>query len=141
PPVPQSAMAKLENRLMFDQARVGTPATVIALSNPSTRWRIVSGGDVERSTDGGSTWERLRTGAIVTLAAGSAPVPTICWLGGPGATGLLSPDGRSWRRVTFPEAADLASVTAADEKTATVTTADGRTFVTINGGASWELKR
>jgi photosystem II stability/assembly factor-like uncharacterized protein len=50
---------------------------------------------------------------------------------------LLSIDGRSWRRVTFPETVDLRAVTAADVDNATVTTADGRVFVTVDGGQTW----
>jgi photosystem II stability/assembly factor-like uncharacterized protein len=50
---------------------------------------------------------------------------------------LLSTDGRSWRRVAFPEMADLAAVQAADAQTANVTTADGRMFRTTDGGLTW----
>jgi photosystem II stability/assembly factor-like uncharacterized protein len=56
---------------------------------------------------------------------------------GSAGTVLLSTDGRSWRRVAFPEAVDLRSVTATDQETATVTTADGRVFVTTDGGRTW----
>jgi len=50
---------------------------------------------------------------------------------------LLSTDGRSWRRLAFPEALDLRSVSATDDQTATVTAADGRSFVTTDGGETW----
>jgi photosystem II stability/assembly factor-like uncharacterized protein len=50
---------------------------------------------------------------------------------------LLTTDGRSWRRVPFPEAADLAAVQAANAQAATITTADGRTFRTTDGGLTW----
>ena len=43
------------------------------------------------------------TGATETLMAGSSPSPSVCWLVGPSGTVLLSTDGRSWRRVAFPE--------------------------------------
>jgi photosystem II stability/assembly factor-like uncharacterized protein len=50
---------------------------------------------------------------------------------------VLSTDGRSWRRVALPEPVDLIAISATDEKTATVTASDGRTFSTTDGGATW----
>jgi hypothetical protein len=111
--------------------------TVIVSSSQASRWRIVPGGTVERSTDGGSTWRAQETGATVTLAGGSSPSPSVCWLVGPTGTVLLSTDGRSWQRIAFPEAADLVSVRATDEKNAVVTASDGRTFSTRDGGLTW----
>jgi photosystem II stability/assembly factor-like uncharacterized protein len=113
---------------------------VIVSSNPARQWRIVPGGPggaVQRSTDGGSTWQTQMTGVSVTLAAGASPTPSVCWLVGPAGTVVLSTDGSSWRRLGFPEVADLVSVTATDDKTATVTAADGRLFSTADGGLTW----
>jgi photosystem II stability/assembly factor-like uncharacterized protein len=113
------------------------PETIIASSNPSTRFRLLRGGGVQRSADGGATWQTEVTGATDTLTAGSSPSPSVCWLIGPSGTVLLSTDGRSWRRRPFPESVDLRSVTASDSDNATVTTADGRVFVTTDGGQTW----
>ena len=118
-------------------ARAGAAGTVIVSSSQASRWRIASGGAVERSTDGGSTWQPQETGATVTLAAGASPSPSVCWLVGPTGTVLLSTDGRTWRRTAFPEETDLISVRATDEKIAAVTTSDGRTFNTRDGGLTW----
>jgi Putative zinc-finger len=41
------------------------------------RWRIVAGGGVEHSTDGGATWQPQSTGVSVTLTAGAATSSTI----------------------------------------------------------------
>jgi photosystem II stability/assembly factor-like uncharacterized protein len=51
---------------------------------------------------------------------------------------LLTIDGRSWRRVAFPDATDLSAVRATDARTASVSTADGRIFSTSDGGVTWE---
>jgi photosystem II stability/assembly factor-like uncharacterized protein len=103
-----------------------------------SRWRIVPGGAVQHTADGGSTWQTQQTGATVTLAAGSSPSPSVCWLVGPEGTVLLSTDGRTWRRIAFVEQADLVGVAATDEKTATVSFADGRTLTTTDAGVSWQ---
>ena len=111
--------------------------SVIVSSNPATRLRLLPGGGVQRSADGGATWRTEVTGATETLTAGASPSPSVCWLIGPSGTVLLSTDGRSWRRLAFPEAVDLRSVTATDNETATVTTVDGRAFVTTDSGRTW----
>ena len=111
--------------------------SVIVSSNPATRFRLLPGGGVQRSADGGATWRSEVTGATETLTAGASPSPSVCWLIGPAGTVLLSTDGRSWQRLTFPEAADLRSITAADGENATVTTVDGRAFATTDGGRTW----
>lgn len=109
----------------------------IVSPDPSIRWRIGAAGLVERSTNGGSTWETLQTGVSVALTAGASPSPAVCWLVGGAGTVLLSTDGRQWQRVPFPERTDLIAVRATDGRTASVTTADGRTYSTINGGLTW----
>ena len=73
----------------------------------------------------------------MTLTAGVAPSSNVCWLVGRFGAITLTTDGRVWRRIKFPEPADLTSVTAADARTATVTTADGRQFATTDGGRTW----
>jgi hypothetical protein len=114
--------------------------TVIVSPDPASRWRVVPGrpgSAVQRSTDGGSTWQTQETGALLTLTAGASPSPSVCWLVGPAGTVLLSTDGRSWQRLAFPEAVNLVSVTATDGKTATITASDGRRFSTTDGGLTW----
>jgi photosystem II stability/assembly factor-like uncharacterized protein len=113
------------------------PETIIVSSNPSTRFRLLRGGGVQRSADAGATWQTEVTGATDTLTAGSSPSPSVCWLIGPSGMVLLSTDGRSWRRRPFPESVDLRSIAASDSDNATVTTADGRAFVTSDGGQTW----
>jgi hypothetical protein len=41
---------------------------------------------------------------------------------------------------SFPEAVPLTSIRATDDQTATVTTEDGRQFVTEDGGRTWARK-
>jgi len=115
----------------------GAPETVVVSSNPASRWRLLPGGAVQRSADGGSTWQTQDTGVSEALSAGASPSPSVCWLVGPRGIVLLSTDGRSWKRVALPEAVQLVAVRATDDQSATVTAADGREFVTDDGGQTW----
>jgi photosystem II stability/assembly factor-like uncharacterized protein len=100
------------------------------------RWRM-AGFSVQRSTDGGANWETQSTGNAAELTAGAAPSAAVCWVVGRGGVVLLSVDGRSWRRLAFPEMTDLSTVRARDARSASVSTADGRTFSTTDAGATW----
>ncbi len=112
----------------------------IVSPDPAVRWRIV-GSVLSRSVSGGSRWEIVPTGVTTNLSAGSAPSASVCWVVGRQGVVLLSTDGVRWRRVMFPELADLSAVRATDARTATVSTVDGRTFGTTDGGTSWALRR
>jgi len=112
-------------------------AAQIVSPDPNSRWRIAPGDGVERSTDGGATWQPQSIGVAATPTAGAAPAPSICWLVGPGGLVLLSTDGRTWTRASPPDAIDLTSVRAFDAANATVTAADGRAFATSDGGRTW----
>jgi len=114
-----------------------TPGIVVVSSNPGSRWRILGGGAVQRSSDGGATWQTQNTGVGETLSAGASPSPSVCWLVGPGGIVVLSTDGLSWQRLAFPEKVPLVAIRATDNQSATVTTADGREFATEDGGRSW----
>jgi len=115
-------------------------------STAPVRWRLRGGSPapplsialLERSKDEGVTWEAVALPPQTTmLSGGSAPTNTVCWLVGRAGTVLLSTDGTVFRQVTKPVEADLASVRATDARSATVRTADGRTFVTTDGGVTW----
>ena len=116
---------------------VTVPGAPILSPNPLTRWRPLPGGAVQRTTDGGASWHTQQTGVTATLTAGASPSPQVCWLVGPRGLVVLSIDGATWKRVPLAEPLDLVSVTAANDKTATVTASDGRVFATTDGGATW----
>jgi photosystem II stability/assembly factor-like uncharacterized protein len=110
---------------------------LVASPDPRVQWRVL-GTMVERSTDGGVTWQKQSTGVPANLVAGASPAPAVCWLVGRRGVVLLSTDGETWRRIDFPETTlDLVRVTARDGEAATVTAADGRSFRTADGGRTW----
>jgi hypothetical protein len=131
------AVAQRAERDMLASRVANAAAAPIVSPNPQNRWRIVTGGAVEHSTDGGATWQRQQTGETLTLTAGAAPAPTVCWVVGPRGRVVISTDGASWKQVPVAEPIDLVAVRATNDKTATVTAADGRTFTTVDGGATW----
>ena len=126
---PAAAAVQAANRLVRVDIEVVSP-------DPQIRWRL-AGPTVQRSVDGGSRWETLPTGTSTELTAGSAPAVSVCWLVGRGGVVLLSTDGRTWRRIPFPEITDLSSVQATGALVASVVAVDGRTFTTTDGGATW----
>jgi hypothetical protein len=120
----------------FKAGAFPSPVEIVS-PDPMFRWRAGAAGVVGRSTDGGVTWTVQQTGATADFIAGSSPSRDICWLVGRGGIVLLSTDGTTWQQRPIPEAVDLVAVSAADAKTASVTTSDGRRFSTTDGGAKW----
>jgi Putative zinc-finger len=110
----------------------------IAPASPM-RWRILSPGVVERSEDEGASWIPVPiepAGPPVT--GGVAPSRLVCWLVGREGLVLLTTDAEHFTRVAFPQAVDLASIRATNAREAAVTTTDGRTFTTSDGGQTWK---
>ncbi len=85
----------------------------------------------------GASWDALPTDITAQLTASAAPSESVCWVVGRGGVVMQTTDGRTWRRVAFPEITDLSAVRATDARTASVTTADGRMFSTSDGGVTW----
>jgi hypothetical protein len=135
-PAPLAAQGAFGRVLRREGTPDETPVEIRSV-NPLNRWRLMRDGNVQRSTDGGGTWESQDTGVSVRLTGGSSPSPSVCWLVGQAGTVLIQLDGHSWLRPGFPEKSDLVSVHADSEDTANVTTADGRTFRTTDGGRTW----
>jgi Putative zinc-finger/Photosynthesis system II assembly factor YCF48 len=118
--------------------RGGGRAPMILSPDRSVRWRISGSGQVERSVNGGVTWQMQTTGVNAVLTAGIAPSSSVCWLvGWRGVVLKTSDGGQTWTRVAFPEEIDLLAVVADDDKVATVTAVGGRQRHTTDGGATW----
>jgi hypothetical protein len=141
PSTPSAARQGVAGGRLAESVTVTGESPTIEIVSPdrSVRWRI-SGSVLEHSTDGGSSWDRSPTNIDGQLTSASAPSTSVCWVVGRGGVVLLSTDGRTWRRVAFPEMTDLSAVRATDARTASVSTADGRIFSTSDGGATWERR-
>jgi len=128
-----------DRTVLADRAPAGAGRGGAGVTGRS-RWRIVGGTRVERSMDAGATWTTLPIEPAVPspIMAGVSTSSSVCWLVGADGLVLLTTDGQTFRRVPFPERAPLVSVTAADALRATVTSSDGRTFATVDGGLTWK---
>ena len=83
-------------------------------------------------------WSAAPANLAAQLTAGASPAASVCWLVSRSGVVIVTIDnGRTWRRVTFPEITDLSAVRATDARTASVSTADGRQFSTSDGGGTW----
>lgn len=92
---------------------------------------------VRRGDDGTVTWDRRSSPIALRITAGASPSASVIWLAGKGGLVLLTVDGHRWRRVPFPLSVDLTAVQASSATEASVTTTDGRTFTTRDGGQTW----
>lgn len=131
PPAAAEAPAALQR-----MAKAAATIDIVS-SDPARRWRIAAGGTIEHSSDGGRTWAQVHA-AGESIAAGSSPLPTVCWLVGRAGTVLLATDAVTFARVSPPANVDLAGVTATSDRAATVTAADGRVFRTNDAGQTWQ---
>jgi photosystem II stability/assembly factor-like uncharacterized protein len=137
PPPPAAEPSAAGRR---ELARGFAPEPTVVIASPAqNQWRIVNGVTIQSSSDAGATWQNVNVNVDVpaSLRAGSAPSAAVCWIVGQGGLVLRTIDGRTWQRVPFTDASDLVQVQASDARTAQVTTADGRIFRTIDGGATW----
>ena len=120
------------------QARANAASLIVRSPDPAIQWRL-SGRSIERTSDGGQSWSTQAT-ASSDLLAGACPAPTTCWIVGRAGVVLRSTDGQTWQTISFPAATDLVTVTASDLLSAVVTTSDGRTYRTSDGGRTWPLQ-
>jgi hypothetical protein len=100
-------------------------------------WRILGNGSVERAIESPPIWQRVDLPDGVMVTAGDAPSPGVVWFVGREGVVLRSRNAAQFERVVFPERTDLSSVRALDAQQASVTTIDSRTYITMDGGATW----
>ena len=85
----------------------------------------------------GQGWTVAPPDVTDRLTAGSSPSPNVCWVVGRGGLVRLSTNRQAWQAIRFLDMTDLAGVQASDARAATITTVDGRSFKTVDGGMTW----
>lgn len=103
-------------------------------------WRVGDGGSIQRSTDGGKTWKKQKSGVTVDLTSGSATSDKVAWIAGKNGTLLLTTDGgKHWKQITTPTKEDLGGVHAVDATHASIWDVTNRkSFETSDGGDTWK---
>jgi photosystem II stability/assembly factor-like uncharacterized protein len=135
------ANADANGTVTSEVLEVESATTVIQTPDAGVQYRIPGAGFVERSSDGGATWQGQSVKSDAEILAGAAPSVNVCWLVGRRGVILMTTDGKNWKKVSSPAVVDLVGVTAADAAFATVTAADGQRFSTGNGGRTWQLMK
>jgi len=136
--LPSSVQAQ-SAALAFPAVERRSSMRVIKTPDSTVLWRFAEGSFVERSTDGGTSWNVELPGANAQLTAGFAPAADVCWLVGRVGAIFLTTNGKDWKRIHPPLMADFTAVTAQDASSAVVTATDGRRFATTDGGSHWNL--
>jgi hypothetical protein len=133
---PAAAPVAAGRREATVQLQARAPLEIVS-PNPDSRWRIVDGTAIQRSTTGGRVWEAAVITPPAQVTAGSSPGALVCWLVGPRGAIRLTTDGVQFRIVPFPERVDLDGVRATSATMAVVTAIDGRAFRTEDQGVTW----
>ncbi len=124
--------------MQIDMIESRARGTVIPTPDSSVKYRLAGGGFVERTTDGGATWNGQQVSPNARLIAGSAPSAKVCWIVGRDAAITLTKNGTDWQQVDPPVVTDFVAVTAKNDNTATVTTINGKKYTTTDGGKKWK---
>jgi hypothetical protein len=108
-------------------------------------WRLADG-RLERSDDGGATWEAVRAGDGAPLYALSATGVDI-WIGGPGGRLFHSRDnGLHWKAIAatdgaLPLTAAITGIDTSDRPTIRLRTSAGEEWISRDRGAHWERRQ
>jgi photosystem II stability/assembly factor-like uncharacterized protein len=116
-----------------------------AVAPPAALWSISTSGKVQRSQDGGRTWEEVRVDDAVTFRAVHAMGRDV-WAGGSGGVLYHSSDGGTmWKRVNLssgesPTTETIVGITSGsrDLQHITVRTESGELWTTEDGGQHWQ---
>ena len=100
------------------------------------QWRVAMS-RVERSIDGGSTWQAERGAPAGAITMGAATSANVCWLASPaGTVWRRSADGR-WSDVSPSPADGISRIEPSSDVSATVWTVDGLSLRTADAGRTW----
>jgi hypothetical protein len=120
-------------------------ATFHADAEVADRWVVSSSGALERSYDAGKTWQTVPVASNVVFRAVAA-VGIEVWAGGVAGALYHSRDlGQHWTEVKPTSdgknlSSEIVTIEFADFQHGKLTTAAGETWITADGGQSWQKK-
>jgi photosystem II stability/assembly factor-like uncharacterized protein len=134
-------LAKSHQAKLSSMAFRGGAASAVAPL--AALWSISTNGKVQRSDDGGKTWEEVRVDDAVTFRAVLAMGRDV-WAGG-SALYHSSDGGAMWKRVNLssgesPTTESIVGITSGsrDLQHITVRTESGEQWTTEDGGQHWQ---
>jgi hypothetical protein len=141
---PQAAATTRADSRVAELPQVASRKKVEGKPGPTaTLWSISPSGRVQRSEDGGKTWEEVRVDDGVTYRVITASGRDV-WAAGSGGALYHSGDGGViWKRVNLNSGGNslteaLVSIRLRDLQHLTVSTASGEQWVTEDGGQHWQ---
>lgn len=120
----------------------GGNAALVKRWSVSPRWSISDSGVLQRSFDGGRSWQEVAIGDGVTFRA-VATVGSDVWAGGSGAALFHSADGgEHWSQVPIQvkgraPSGDIIRIEFADAQNGTVATSTNEIWTTSDAGTTW----
>ena len=130
-----SAMFQAKSRTAPERLMIAARQTQQAAS----LWRLSGDpGTLQKSTDGGLTWQAVHLNEDIPLYALSVTGPDV-WVGGADATLLHSADGGvHWNKVPVTtEDFEITQIESRDRYTLRLTTQAGEHWITTDGGLHW----
>ena len=130
------------------EAAVPSPSRDAMLTKRASlgsRWSVSGSGALQRSFDGGRSWQGVAVGDGITFRAVST-VGSEVWAGGSGGALFHSADGgEHWSQVLVQAkdrapSGDVVRIEFADAQNGTVTTSSGEVWTTSDAGATWRLQ-
>ncbi len=117
----------------------------LAHQSARLRWRLTNPGVLERSPDGGRSWQSVAVGNQNSWRV-LATVGAHVWVGGAAGALFHSVDaGTTWKAVRVANGSrtltgDLVSLSFSDEMHGVLQTSTQETWTTADGGASWQVQ-
>jgi len=125
------------------QVRMYRTAAAIGAGQPSALWSVTPDGKVQRSLDGGKTFQQISVAPGVRFWVATA-LGNDVWAGGAGGALYHSANGgATWNRVSISFEGNglsdtITSIQLRDPQHLTVTTASGSSWVSQDGGQHWQ---